>query len=63
MLYVFPAFYSHADGLSAREQVDMDDFDRRLAESGVSFDFDDSAAEASDVDQNAWHTHDRGVDS
>lgn len=38
MIYVFPAFYKQGP-VGARDQMDMDDFDRRLAEAGVSLDF------------------------
>ena len=39
MIYIFAAFYK-AGPVSASDQIEMDDFDRRLAESGVSLDFD-----------------------
>ena len=50
MLYVFPAFYKQGP-VGARDQMDMDDFDRRLAEAGVSLDFgeDEQAGHASHV--------------
>ena len=44
-LYVFPSFYTSPARVTARTQIDMDDFDRRLSESGVSLDFDSADAE------------------
>ncbi len=52
VIYVFPAFYKKGP-VGARDQMEMDDFDRRLAEAGVSLDFGE--------DEQADHTAGVGV--